>query len=115
MEQATADRPVDEAEFERLADAELHRLLEAIIATGEDVDADLESGVLTIAYPDGAKHVINSHRAARQIWMAAERRAWHFDYARDRGGWIAAQSGRELWSVVGEVLGRRLGSEVALL
>jgi CyaY protein len=57
--------------------------------------------------------VVNSHRAARQIWMAAERSAWHFDLAAD-GRWIATKSGDELWAAVEGVVGRKLGRAVAL-
>jgi CyaY protein len=103
---------MDEIEFERVADAELRRVLEAVIACSDAVDPDLESGVLTITFEDDTKYIINSHRAARQIWMAAERAAWHFDYV--DGRWVAAQSGAELWAALGDVLGRKLGARVEL-
>jgi CyaY protein len=105
---------LSEPDFERLADEELHRLLEALIESGEEIDADLASGVLTIAFDDGTKYIINSHRAARQIWMAAERAAWHFDYHAAQQQWIASQSSDELWTAVRAVLSRKLGSTVSL-
>ena len=42
-------------------------------------DASHRKGELRLDLRDGTKIVINSHRAARQIWMAADRTAWHFD------------------------------------
>ena len=105
--------PVSEADFERIADIELHALLEALIETGEEMDPDLESGVLSIHFDDGAKFVVNSHRAARQIWMAAERRAWHFDFRPERSKWIASNED-ELWGALTEVLGRKLERPVTL-
>jgi CyaY protein len=102
-----------EQEFEKLADRELHALLEALIAASDELDPDLESGVLSIHFDDDSKYVVNSHRAAKQIWMAAERTAWHFDYAADRAAWVAS-SGDELWSSLAEMLGRKLGAAVAL-
>jgi CyaY protein len=105
---------VSEADFERLAEEELDRLLEAIIAAGDELDPDLESGVLTIHFDDDTRYVVNSHRAARQIWMAAERAAWHFDYVPSKQKWIAAQRGDELWSAVSAVIGRKLGRAIDL-
>jgi CyaY protein len=105
---------IAEREFEQLADRELHALLEALIAASDELDPDLESGVLSIHFDDDTKYVVNSHRAAKQIWMAAERAAWHFDYQGDDGLWVAKSSGDELWSALTGVLTRKLGSAVEL-
>ena len=59
------------------------------------------------------KYVVNSHRAARQIWMAAERSAWHFDLQQDKR-WVAAKSGDELYAAIEGVLTRKLGREIKL-
>ncbi|MBI4957386.1 MAG: iron donor protein CyaY [Myxococcales bacterium] len=105
---------LSEADFERRADATLQAMVEALIAASDLLDPDLQSGVLTITFEDGTKYVVNSHRAARQIWLAAERAAWHFDFAPGRGAWIAAQTGAELWTTVAEVVSRRLGRTLEL-
>lgn len=106
--------PIDESDFERRADEELHALLEAVIACSDEVDPDLESGVLTINFDDDTKFVVNSHRAARQIWMAAERSAWHFDYEPKKGQWLTAGDEEELWSALREVLSRKLATSIDL-
>ena len=103
---------IAESEFEKLADVELRRLVEALDELGDKVDPDLQMGVLSILFDDGTKFVVNSHRAARQIWMAADRRAWHFDYRDDR--WLTASDEAELWSSLGEVLSVKLGTDVSL-
>ena len=102
---------LSEPEFERLADEELRRLVEALDEASDEMEADLQMGVLSILFEDGTKYVVNSHRAARQIWMAADKRAWHFDYDGER--WVAAASGDELRSTLGAVLGRKLGAPVS--
>jgi CyaY protein len=103
----------DERSFEKAADATLAALETSLSGSGLDLEVELSLGVLTIELPDGAKYVINSHRAARQIWMAAERTAWHFD--RDPSGkWVAAKSGDELLATVNAVLSKKLGRAVAL-
>ena len=99
-----------ETEFEKRADEELNALLEAIIACSDEVDPDLESGVLTINFDDDSKFVVNSHRAAQQIWMAADRAAWHFN----DGRWLDSKRDDELWATLSGVLSRKLDQPVAL-
>jgi CyaY protein len=111
---ANAAETLSEPEFERVADDELRRLVAALDALSEELDADLQMGVLSIAFEDGSKYVVNSHRAARQIWMAAERRAWHFDYDSAAKRWCTAATGEELWATLEQVLGNKLGLAVAL-
>ena len=105
---------LSEQEFDQLADATLRALDKALNAIEDGLEADLESGILTIEFQDGIKYVVNSHRAARQIWMAAERSAWHFDYVPAKNQWIAPKNGDELLSAVAGVVSRKLGRAVSL-
>lgn len=104
---------LSEQEFEARADDAL-RAIDRALNEEAGLEADLESGILTIEFEDGLKYVVNSHRAARQIWMAAERSAWHFDYRPAEGRWIAAKTGDELWATIEGVVGRKLGRKVVL-
>lgn len=104
-----------EAEYEAVAVPELKALVRALDAVeASEMEAELASDILTIEFGDGARFVVNSHRAARQIWMAAELTAWHFDWVADRQVWIAAKSGEELWATLESVLARRLKRPVTL-
>src|SRR5262245_37788742 len=89
--------PLSEQDFERFADRDLHRL-ETALGDLDNVEVDLSSGILTLEFDDGVKYVVNSHRAAKQIWMAAERSAWHFDFIDAEHRWVAKKTGDELWS-----------------
>ncbi|MRG93610.1 iron donor protein CyaY [Polyangium spumosum] len=104
---------ISERDFERAADDTL-RLLERALDGVDGLEVDLQMGVLTVEFGDGTKYVINSHRAARQIWMAAERTAWHFDPREGGARWQASKDGAELWTTVEGVLSRKLGSPVEL-
>jgi CyaY protein len=112
MTNPTSAQPLSEAAYEALAGPELQRLLDAVDEIGEDVDAELASDILSLEFADGTKYVINSHRAARQIWMAAGTNAWHFDPTGDR--WVASKTDEELWSVLERVLSDKLGRTVEL-
>ena len=104
-----------EAEYEAVAVPELQALVRALDALElPGMEAELASDILTIEFDDGARFVVNSHRAARQIWMAAELRAWHFDWIADRAAWIATKSGDELWATLEGALARRLERPVKL-
>jgi CyaY protein len=105
--------PLTEQEFERAADRDLHALDDAL-GDLDGLEVSLQMGILTLEFPDGTKYIVNSHRAARQIWMAAERSAWHFDYRPAERAWIAEKSGDELRATVAAVLSRKLGREIHL-
>ena len=106
---------ISEAEYETLAAPELRHLLVALDALESDeLEVELESDILTLEFSDDTRYVINSHRAARQIWMAAERSAWHFDWDADRHAWVASKTGDELWQALGTVIGNKLGHPVEL-
>ncbi len=78
-----------------------------------DLAADLQMGVLTITFTDGTRYVVPRHRAAKQIWGAAELTAWHFDPRAD-GTWVASKNGDELWSTVERILTNKLVRPVKL-
>ncbi len=106
---------LEEDTYVALALPELRRLLDALDRIEDDrVEAEFESDILTIEFSDGARYVVNSHRAARQIWMAAERNAWHFDWDEDKEAWLSRKSGDELWATVARVVGNKLGTPVEL-
>src|SRR5690348_301381 len=102
-----------EQEFERAAERTLHAL-EGALGDLDGMEVSLSLGVLTLEFGDGAKYVVNSHRAARQIWMAAERSAWHFDYLPSGGRWVASRNGDELGATLEGVLSRKLGRAITL-
>lgn len=104
-----------ESAYDALAFPELKKLVDALDGLDDpSVEAELASDILSIEFEDGTKYVVNSHRAARQIWMAAERSAWHFDWDEAAQRWVAKKTGDELWATVSGVLSRKLGRPVTL-
>jgi CyaY protein len=104
---------LSEKDYLDLAGHELDLLVRAL-DEHDDLDTELESDILTIEFPDGTRYVINSHRAARQIWMAAERTAWHFDWDEQSRMWLAAKNGDELWNALDRALSRKLAKDKVL-
>src|ERR1044071_4864137 len=105
---------MDEASFDRVARDELHQLEDAFSDIDpDDVEVSTSDGVLRLDLRDGTRIVINAHRAARQIWMAAISTAWHFDPSAD-GGWRASRTGEELRPTLARLLHERIGLTVSL-
>jgi CyaY protein len=105
---------MDEASFDRVARDELHDLETAFSDVDpDDVDVSSSEGVLRLDLRDGTRIVINSHRAARQIWMAAVATAWHFDPKED-GVWLASRTGEALRPTLARVLRERIGLTLTL-
>jgi CyaY protein len=108
------DAALDEAAFDRVARDELHALEDALAELDpDDCEITTSDGILRLDCRDGTKIVINSHRAARQIWMAAVASAWHFDPA-PGGRWIAPKSGDDLRATVTRLLADHAGVSVRL-
>jgi CyaY protein len=106
--------PSEEA-YDARALPELTRLVRALDAIDDDsVEAELAADIVNIEFGDGTKYVVNSHRAARQIWVAAEHSAWHFDWEPKSERWIASKTGEELWSVIERAVSTRLGHSITL-
>jgi len=108
---------MDEHEFVSVAAAELQALVSAIDERVDGVYAELSGDVLTLEFEDDTKYIVNSHSAARQIWLAAGRTAWHFNP--DQGGgqlrWLDSKTGAELWDTVGRQLSAKLNSTLSNL
>ncbi|MDB4958207.1 MAG: hypothetical protein JWO36_5776 [Myxococcales bacterium] len=105
---------MDESSFDQVARDEIRHIEDAFA----DVDPDLvevtsSDGVLRLELSDGTKIVINSHRAARQIWMAAVASAWHFDPTSD-GRWVAPKSGDELHATLSRLVREHVGLDLRL-
>jgi CyaY protein len=105
---------MDEASFDRVARDELHEIENAFTDIDpDDVEVTTSDGVLRLDLRDGTKIVINSHRAARQIWMAAIASAWHFDPSSD-GTWRASKTGEELRPTLARLVRERIGVALSL-
>jgi CyaY protein len=108
---------MDESTFDRVGRDELSYIEDQLADVDpDDIETSTSDGVLTLTLRDGVRVVINTHRAARQIWMAAVASAWHFDPPTEQDperGWRTAD-GQELRSTLQSVIRQRIGLEVEL-
>ena len=95
---------MNESEFNRLVDASLRAIEDAIDASNADIDYDQQGGVLTLQFASGSKLIFSRQPPLSQLWLAAPTGGFHFDW-RD-GSWQLAS---------GETLATWLNREVARL
>ena len=101
-------------DFEDRSHAELRDLEDRLSAIDpDDVEVSTAAGVPRLDLRDGTRVVINSHRAAGQIWMAAVDTAWHFDPLPD-GRWLATRTNEELRPTLIRLLREHVGVTVEL-
>lgn len=103
------------ADFERRVDECLRRIHRKLDAEDPDaVEASLGDGVLTIEFPGGSKFLVSRQSAARQIWVAAGARAWHYRLDPAGGGWIDDKDGHDLYKRLSEAVSEKLGRTIEL-
>lgn len=103
------ERPMDESEFHRTVDEVLGRI-ERAAEGSEGLDADLESGILTLECPDGSRIIVNRQTPNREIWVAARSGGFHFAW---KGGeWRDTRSGEELFASLSRISGEQAGEHL---
>jgi len=97
-----------ESEFHGAVDAILSRV-EASLEGEDDLDVDLESGILTITCADDTKIIVNRQTPNREIWVAARSGGFHFRWR--EGEWRDTRSGDELFASLSRVIASQAGVE----
>ena len=101
-------RIMNESDFHRAVDAVLARIEAAVEAS--DVEADLESGILTLTCPDDTRIIVNRQTPNREIWVAARSGGFHF--AHREGEWRDTRSGEELFASLARIVESQAGVHV---
>jgi CyaY protein len=80
---------MDESAYQHLADATFKRIEDALKdVDADDVDVERSGDVVTLTFKGNKRCVMNTQRPTRQIWLAANSRAWHFSYDTARQAWV---------------------------
>ncbi len=105
---------MDEQAYLKLADATFKRIEDMLDPVdADDVDVERAGDVLTLAFKNGKKCIVNTQRPTRQIWLAAGVRAWHFDW--DGASWVDDKDKKtELMHAIANVVKEQAGVELAL-
>jgi len=104
---------MDERQFEALASEALRSIELALDRSGVDADVELkDGGVLEATLDNGAKLIVNRHRAAREIWVAARAGGFHFRW--DGAVWKDTRDGAELFAALSKLVSAQSGTGVIL-
>jgi CyaY protein len=104
---------MDEADFEARAEETLGAIERALEESAVDVDVELKpGGILELTFEDDSKMVINRHRAAREIWVAARSGGFHFRW--DGASWRDTRDRRELFAALSSLVSAQSGTPVVL-
>jgi CyaY protein len=107
---------MDESRYQKLADTALgtiEGMLEDVDA--ETVDVERAGDVVTLTFSNGKKAVVNTQRPTRQIWLAANARAWHFSFDETTGRWLDDKAlGVELLSKVAAIVKEETGIDLPI-
>lgn len=101
---------MDETKYHIEADKCQHELLEFAenLEENHDLEAELDSGVLSIMMPDEREYVINKHTPSRQIWVSSPYSgASYFEFVENQ--WVAKRACKE---ALGKSLNNFIKSEV---
>jgi len=101
---------MNETEFHGAVDAVLARIERSIEAT-DDLDCDLEAGILTITCPDESRVIVNRQTPNREIWVAARSGGFHFRWK--EGEWRDTRSNEELFASLARILASQAGENIA--
>ena len=98
-----------ETQFHRAVDAVLARI-EAAVEASDELDVELEGGVLTIECPDASRIIVNRQTPNREIWVAARSGGFHFTWR--EGEWRDTRGGDELFATLSRLVEKQAGVNV---
>jgi CyaY protein len=111
MTSLTTSDTMNEPTFNALSSTLIKRVRDGLDACDPDVvECVPDAEVIKIVFPAGAPFVLNTQRPVREIWLAADRQAWHFRY--DGALWKDKRSGDELLATLKQLITTRAGVDV---
>jgi CyaY protein len=107
---------MDESRYQQLADIALGRIERALgDCDPDEIDCERAGDVLSLTFKGGKKCVINTQRPTRQIWVAANARAWHFTYDEAKSAWLSDKDASvELFAQIGVIVHDAAGTTVSV-
>jgi CyaY protein len=98
-----------------LADDAFRAIGDALDAVDSElVDCESAGDVITLTFAGGRKCIVNTQRPTRQIWLAANARAWHFSWDDATRRWLDDKGGGdELFATLTRIVRDGAGLEIS--
>ncbi|HJN75046.1 MAG TPA: iron donor protein CyaY [Myxococcota bacterium] len=101
-----------EQEFRRFVRDVLTDLFDQIDELDTDEsDPVLSDGVVKVDFERGGTFVLSQQVPVQELWLSANRRAWHFRY--EDGAWLERDSGEAMLPLLSGLFAEKLGLVVA--
>lgn len=85
---------------------------EVVESSGEDIDYEGVSGLLTLTFTNGSKIIINKQAPLHEIWVATKFNGHHFSLNNDQ--WQDKRSGEELWQFLSSAINTQADINITL-
>jgi len=105
---------MDESTYQALADQAFRAIGDAFENVDTDLaDCEVAGDVVTVTLKGGKRCIVNTQRPTRQIWLAANARAWHFSWDPAKSQWMDDKGkGEELFATLSRVVKDGAGVDV---
>jgi iron donor protein CyaY len=108
---------MDDQQFRNLSSDALDRLQRALERASDDRDFDVDrkEGALTVEFEDPpAKFVVSPNSPVRQIWISARVKSFKLDWNEAKTDFIFAADGRNLFTLMADLVQEQTGESVNL-
>ncbi|QDP02580.1 iron donor protein CyaY [Thalassotalea sp. PS06] len=103
---------MNDSQYNIMADDMLLAIEDAIEDCPVDIDYEGVGGLLTLAFPNGSKIIINKQPPLHEIWVATKFNGHHFEFTEDQ--WRDKRSGDEFWSFLSQAVSTQAETQITL-
>ncbi len=108
--------PVSDNNFETHAENALQAVFEQVDgALGDQLEVDLDGGILSIELASGGQYIINKQAPNRELWMSSPvSGAKHFYFDEETENWVGTRSDGIFFDILSDELTQISGQPFAL-
>ncbi|TLU64652.1 iron donor protein CyaY [Thalassotalea litorea] len=103
---------MNDSQYNLMADDMLLAIEDAIEECPVDIDYESVGGLLTLAFVNGSKIIINKQAPLHEIWVATKFNGHHFEFSNEQ--WHDKRSGDEFWSFLSQAVSIQADTEITL-
>ncbi|WP_394173810.1 iron donor protein CyaY [Thalassotalea litorea] len=103
---------MNDSQYNLMADDMLLAIEDAIEECPVDIDYESVGGLLTLAFANGTKIIINKQPPLHEIWVATKFNGHHFEFNDEQ--WLDKRSGDEFWSFLSKAVSIQADADVLL-
>ncbi|REL31362.1 iron donor protein CyaY [Thalassotalea euphylliae] len=103
---------MNDSQYNFIADELLLAVEEAIEDCGTDIDYEGVGGMLTLAFKNGSKIIINKQAPLHEIWVATKFNGHHFVLENDQ--WRDKRAGDEFWQFLSAAVAKQAEADITL-